>query len=90
MSLILVKQPIYTKGERADSLKTGTWFMDRYDQIFLTALDDRNNEKRAICVGDFCEPFIPNIPLCHIDVDRVLVAGTILQIVSNLETREEQ
>lgn len=89
MSLIVVNEPREQQFEHASDLGIGTWFVDKYGQIYLLALDDRTNERRVVCVGDFCKPFIPNITLAHIQVGHVLAAGTILQITAEAPLLEE-
>ena len=86
MSLIVIKEP-HTPPKDASCLNSGAWFIDHYGQIFITALDDRLNEYRVICVGDFCKPFIPNIELSHIEVSRILLPGTTLQITSSVQSK---
>ena len=88
MSLILTREPYFAKGKKASDLDSGTWFTDQFGQIFLIALDDRFNERRLVSVGDFCQPFIPNIGLSNVDVDRILLPGSMMQITASILNEE--
>ena len=82
MSLILISEPQSLLPTEASQLSQGTWFIDKYGQIHVLVLDDRTTEKRVVCVGDYCPPFIPNIPPSFIEVDHILPLGTMLEITS--------
>ena len=81
MSVALIDEPRFGSNLKVHSLNSGSWFIDHFGQIFLVALGDRSNEKRVICVGDYCKPFIANVSLSHLEIDRVLMPGTTLKIV---------
>jgi len=78
----MISEPKLQKAQKANELELGTWFTDQYGQVFAIALDDRTNERRVFCAGDFCNPFIPNVSSQHINVGRILMPGTTLQITS--------
>ena len=82
MSLVLVSEPEKDLPREASELSHGTWFIDNYDQVYVVAHDDRSCEKRIVCTGDFCDPFIPNIAAKHIEVKQVLRPGSVLEITS--------
>lgn len=80
MSLTLFKVPKKSSIENANELQCGTWFLDKYGQVFVIVLDDRTSENRVICLGDYCKPFIPNISADNIEVKKLLRVGTLLKI----------
>ena len=82
MSLILIREPEQTSPQNAKQLSQGTWFIDHYGQIYVIVHDDQSGQKRIVCLGDYCHPFIPNISSQHIEVDHILPKGTLLQITS--------
>lgn len=88
MSLVLVSEPQENLPIEAGELSQGTWFIDQYDQIYVIASDDESGEKRIICVGDFCEPFIPNVTAQHLNVKRILPTGSMLEIAPSVPLLE--
>lgn len=80
MSLTLIKEPARQYGNTIQDLRLGTWFIDFQKQIYLVALDDQTHERRIVCLGNYYHPFIVNLPTTAIDIDRVLEAGSLLQI----------
>jgi hypothetical protein len=83
MSVIVRHEPQIITTKRLDHYRPGTWFIDHYGQIFLLALDDRSDEVRLICAGDFCTPFIANVGVHEVDINRILLPGTTLQITTS-------
>lgn len=80
MSLTVVMEPSVVTAKNANELSPGTWFMDVEGQVYIIAIDDRTNEKRVLCAGNFYRPFIVNVPLKEFEVKKVLQIGTLLQI----------
>lgn len=85
MSLTLIKEPKLSDVKNVNELDIGTWFIDRDGQIYAVVLDDRTNEKRVLCAGNFYNPFIVNVPLKTFTVQKILQSGTLLQITSALQ-----
>ena len=83
MSLILVNEPTIQEVQTAAELELGTWFLDAEGDIFGMMLDDRTNERRLVCVGGFCRPFITANSVRNFKVKKILSIGTILQITSS-------
>jgi len=80
MSLTLVKEPSGKEHKTVDELSLGTWFIDTAGQIYVIALDDRTDEKRVLCAGNFYKPFIVNVPLAEFEILKILEVGTVLEI----------
>ena len=68
MSLTVVMEPSVIEVKNANELSIGTWFLDAQGQVYVIALDDRTNEKRVLCAGNFYRPFIVNVPLRDFEV----------------------
>jgi hypothetical protein len=80
MCLTVVMEPTLIEASSASELSIGTWFLDAQGQVYVIALDDQTNEKRVLCVGNFNKPFMVNVSLKDIEVNKLLQIGTLLQI----------
>lgn len=64
----------------AEDIPVGTWFTDVHDGVYVIAQDDRNGEKRILCLGTAHRPFISSIPPSEFEVKKILPFGTALKI----------
>ena len=78
MCLEILEEP--QDHQTVEHLQKGTWFTDSGGQIHVIVHDDRCGENRIVCVGGSYDPFIADIPLDTIKVEKVLKRGTVLKI----------
>jgi hypothetical protein len=85
MSLTIAREPDEIQHRKATSLHPGTWFLENDGQVYVIVLDDRTHENRVLCLGNFYQPFITNLPLHTFQVSKILQVGTLLQISTTLQ-----
>ncbi len=89
MSLIVFQETKKLRKPKVNDLPVGTWFVNEKNQTFVIVLDDRNHEKRIVCMSHLYQPFIANVPPHRYSLNRVLDVGTLLQISPTVRKGEQ-
>lgn len=82
MSVALeVSYYVVPSGRAANDLPVGTWFTDETGQVYVTAMDDYEGEKRVVCLGNQQRPFICSAKPEEFKKLSLLPLGTKMKIV---------
>ena len=82
MCLEIVEEP--EVHQSVNQLQKGTWFKESEGQIYVIVHDDRCGENRIVCAGGYYDPFIIDVPMETIKVEKVLKRGTVLKITRSV------
>ena len=82
MSLSIKKEPEFVSAITATDLETGVWYADEDGQVYVLAMDDKNGERRVVCLGNYNQPFIMEGEMQDFEVNRILVKGTVFELTS--------